>query len=202
MSGIPIKEYKINEQIRSREVFLIDERGEQIGVRPTNQAIELSMDRGYDLVEVAPQANPPVCRMMDYGQFRYSQSKKEREARKVQRVSALREVRFRTRIADHDKEAKIRQVKNFLGEGSKVKLTVMFRGREIARPDRGVSLLRSVAEEVKDYAKVDSPPSMEGRRINVVLSPVSAKSKTNKTAREVPSKESDEGEEKNEDENP
>ena len=130
MSGIPIKEYKINEQIRSREVFLIDERGEQIGVRPTNQAIELSMDRGYDLVEVAPQANPPVCRMMDYGQFRYSQSKKEREARKVQRVSALREVRFRTRIADHDKEAKIRQVKNFLGDGSKVKLTVMFRGRE------------------------------------------------------------------------
>ena len=102
----------------------------------------------------------------------------------------------------HDKEAKIRQVKNFLGEGSKVKLTVMFRGREIARPDRGVSLLRSVAEEVKDYAKGDSPPSMEGRRINVVLSPVSAKSKTNKTAREVPSKESDEGEEKNEDENP
>jgi translation initiation factor IF-3 len=113
----------------------------------------------------------------------------------MQTVTTLREVRFRTMIADHDKESKIRQVKSFLSKGSKVKLTVMFKGREIARPDRGVSLLRSVAEEVKDFAKVDSPPSMGGRRVNVVLSPVSVKNKINKIVNNVPSKESDEGKE-------
>jgi translation initiation factor IF-3 len=192
---IPIKDYKINEQIRAREIFLIDDLGEQVGVRPTGEAIQLSKDRGFDLVEVAPQSKPPVCRMMDYGQYKYSQSKKDREARKMQTVTTLREVRFRTMIADHDKESKIRQVKSFLSKGSKVKLTVMFKGREIARPDRGVSLLRSVAEEVKDFAKVDSPPSMEGRRVNVVLSPVSVKNKINKIVNNVPSKESDEGKE-------
>ena len=192
MPDIPIKDYKINEQIRAREIFLIDDLGEQVGVRPTGEAIQLSKDRGFDLVEVAPQSKPPVCRMMDYGQYKYSQSKKDREARKMQTVTTLREVRFRTMIADHDKESKIRQVKSFLSKGSKVKLTVMFKGREIARPDRGVSLLRSVAEEVKDFAKVDSPPSMEGRRVNVVLSPVSVK---NKIVNNVPSKESDEGKE-------
>jgi translation initiation factor IF-3 len=192
---IPIKDYKINEQIRAREIFLIDDLGEQVGVRPTGEAIQLSKDRGFDLVEVAPQSKPPVCRMMDYGQYKYSQSKKDREARKMQTVTTLREVRFRTMIADHDKESKIRQVKNFLSKGSKVKLTVMFKGREIARPDRGVSLLRSVAEEVKDFAKIDSPPSMEGRRVNVVLSPVSVKNKINKIVNNVPSKESDEGKE-------
>jgi translation initiation factor IF-3 len=192
---ISIKDYKINEQIRAREIFLIDDLGEQVGVRPTGEAIQLSKDRGFDLVEVAPQSKPPVCRMMDYGQYKYSQSKKDREARKMQTVTTLREVRFRTMIADHDKESKIRQVKSFLSKGSKVKLTVMFKGREIARPDRGVSLLRSVAEEVKDFAKVDSPPSMEGRRVNVVLSPVSVKNKINKIVNNVPSKESDEGKE-------
>lgn len=195
MPDIPIKDYKINEQIRAREIFLIDDLGEQVGVRPTGEAIQLSKDRGFDLVEVAPQSKPPVCRMMDYGQYKYSQSKKDREARKMQTVTTLREVRFRTMIADHDKESKIRQVKSFLSKGSKVKLTVMFKGREIARPDRGVSLLRSVAEEVKDFAKVDSPPSMEGRRVNVVLSPVSVKNKINKIVNNVPSKESDEGKE-------
>ncbi|MDE2861627.1 MAG: translation initiation factor IF-3 [Chloroflexota bacterium] len=170
--GIP-REYRTNQRIRVPEVLVIDEQGEQLGTMPTLQAVQLAQERGLDLVEVAPAAQPPVCRLLDYGKFRYIQTKKEREGRKTQKVNLLREVRFRPRIGEHDMAAKRRIVKKLLDEGSKVKLTVMFRGREITHQDLGVELLRKTAEAFKDEAKLEKAPTMEGRRLSIVISPIS-----------------------------
>jgi translation initiation factor IF-3 len=156
------------------EVLVIDDQGEQLGTMPTFEANRLAMERGLDLVEVAPAAQPPVCRLLDFGKFRYIQTKKEREGRKGQKVNLLREVRFRPRIGDHDMEAKKRLVKKLLDEGSKVKLTVMFRGREITHQDIGVELLRKTAEAFKDDAKLEKAPTMEGRRLSIIISPVAS----------------------------
>lgn len=153
---------------------VIDETGAQLGVMPTRQAVQLAMERGLDLVEVAPQSVPPVCRLLDYGKFRYLQTKKEREARKSQRLALLREVRFRPHIGEHDLEAKRRLVVKLLGEGSKVKVSVMFRGREMAHPELGVALLRKVAEDLKENAKLEQPPATEGRMISIILAPVAS----------------------------
>jgi translation initiation factor IF-3 len=141
---------------------------------PPRQALELADERGLDLVEVAPSATPPVCRFMDYGKFKYQADRKEREARKIQKTrvtNELREVRFKTRISQHDLSSKTRLVKRLLGEGSKVKVTVMFRGREITHPELGMGLLRSVAEELVDDARLESAPGFEGRRLAMVLTP-------------------------------
>ena len=162
----------MNQQIRIREVRVIGENGEQLGILPTVQALQAARERELDLVEVAPTASPPVCRIMDYGRFRFLQSKKDREARRIQKPNLLREMRFRPRIATHDREAKIRRVRGFLGEGSKVKLTVMFRGREMSHPEAGVTLLRGVAEGLKEQAKVEAAPAMEGRRMSLILVPI------------------------------
>ena len=145
-----------------------------MGVMPTRQALELAETRGIDLVEVAPAAAPPVCRLMDYGRFRYEATRKEREARKAQKskvTNVVREVRFRTRIGEHDRAAKTRLVKRLLGQGSKVKVTVMFRGREIEHSDLGMKLLRTVAEDLVDDALLESPPHFEGRFLRMILSP-------------------------------
>ena len=162
------------------EVLVIDDEGEQLGNMPTFEAIQLAQERGLDLVEVAPAAQPPVCRLLDYGKFRYIQTKKEREGRKTQKTNLLREVRFRPRIGDHDMEAKKRLVKKLLDEGSKVKLTVMFRGREITHQDIGVELLRNTAEAFKDEAKLEKAPSMEGRRLSIIIAPMPQRLKTEK----------------------
>ena len=162
------------------EVLVIDDEGEQLGNMPTFEAIQLAQERGLDLVEVAPAAQPPVCRLLDYGKFRYIQTKKEREGRKTQKTNLLREVRFRPRIGDHDMEAKKRLVKKLLAEGSKVKLTVMFRGREITHQDIGVELLRNAAEAFKDEAKLEKAPSMEGRRLSIIIAPMVQRLKTEK----------------------
>lgn len=154
---------------------MIDEDGEQLDVISTAEALSLARDRNLDLVEVAPTATPPVCRLMDYGRFRFLQAKREREVRKTQKTKLLHEIRFRPRIASHDRDAKLRRIREFLEDGSKVKLTVMFRGRELSHRELGVALLRSVAESVKDQAKLESPPSMEGRRLNVILTPMPRK---------------------------
>lgn len=184
------KEYNINFRIRAREVLVIDEQGEQLGTFPTGDAVKLAQDRGLDLVEVSPSAVPPVCRLLDYGKFRFLQTKKERDARKTQKVNLLREVRFRPRIGDHDMEAKKRQVSKLLAEGSKVKLTVMFRGREITHQDIGVDLLRRTAEAFKEKATVEAPPSMDRRRLSIIISPGVQKPKSEKEAK--PEKESKE----------
>ena len=162
------------------EVLVIDELGEQLGTMPTFEANQLAQERGLDLVEVAPAAQPPVCRLMDYGKFKYIQTKKEREGRRTQKINLLREVRFRPRIGDHDMEAKRRQVKKLLEEGSKVKLTVMFRGREITHQEIGVELMRRTAEAFKDEVKLEKAPTMEGRRLSIIIAPIAQRGKVEK----------------------
>ena len=152
----------------------MDERGKQLGVMPTRTALELANERGFDLVEVAPGASPPVCRLMDYGRFRYEAARKEREARKINKARSgheLREVRMKTRIGKHDLDAKIRLVRRLLGQGAKVRVSVMFRGREITHPELGMMLLKSVAEELTEEALLERPPTMEGRFLAMVLAP-------------------------------
>ena len=180
--GIP-KEYRINERIRIPEVRVVDERGEQLGVMPTRQALILSQERGLDLVEVAPAGKPPVCRLMDYGKFRYEATRREREARKTQRANAnneVREVRMQTRIGDHDLESKTRLVRRLLGEGSKVRVSVRFRGREITHPEVGAALLKRVTENLVEDATMEKAPSFEGRFLAMILAPIKGSSKTQK----------------------
>ena len=157
----------------------MDETGGQLGVMPTREALRISEERGLDLVEVAPAAAPPVCRLLDYGKFRYDSNRKEREARKVRKTKAtneLREVRFKTRIGEHDRSAKTRRVKRLLDEGAKVKVSVMFRGREMDHPEIGMQLLRTVATDLVDDAMLERAPGFEGRFLTMVLAPsISAK---------------------------
>lgn len=137
--------------------------------------MKIADERGLDLVEVAPSATPPVCRLMDYGKFRYEATRKERESRKVRKAkptNELRQVRMKTRIGAHDRSAKTRLVKRLLDEGSKVKVSVMFRGREIAHPELGMGLLKAVAEDLVDEALLERPPVFEGRMLAMILSPV------------------------------
>lgn len=142
---------------------------------PLLRALQIARERELDLVEVAPNAEPPVCRLLDYDKFRYQQTKREREARKAHKPILVREVRFRTRIATHDRDSKVRQIRRFLEDGTKVKVTVMFRGREITHTDLGLQLLRNVAEEVKSQAKLEQPPIMETRNLYMVLAPLAQK---------------------------
>ncbi|MCH7626750.1 MAG: translation initiation factor IF-3 [Chloroflexi bacterium] len=182
---MPPKEYRVNRRIRVPQIRLVDDEGEQLGVMPVEEAIGKAEERGLDLVEVAPAASPPVCRIMDYGKFRYEATRKERDARKARKTKAsndVREVRMKTRIGAHDRSAKTRQVARLLGEGSKVKVSVMFRGREIDHPELGMGLLRAVAEDLVDDALLERPPKFEGRFLAMVLAPNPRKEeKTNKS---------------------
>jgi translation initiation factor IF-3 len=157
-----------------REVRVIDENGEQLGILPTRQALDTARERGLDLVEVAPNAIPPVCRMMDYGKYRYDQSRRDRESRKNQKTTELKEVRIKPKIDEHDLATKSRQALRFLEEGDKVKLTVMFRGREMAHPDIGRDLLLQMADQVGGVAIVEQPPRLEGRNMTMMLTPKKA----------------------------
>lgn len=152
-----------------REVRVIEENGEQLGVLPTPQALQLARDRNVDLVEVAPNSVPPVCRLLDYGKFKYEQTKKDREAKKHQHLTELKEVRLRPKISDNDFETKVRRAQRFLEDGDKVKVTVLFRGREMAHPMIGRELLLRFAESVKDVAKVERAPLAEGRTMHLIL---------------------------------
>ena len=170
-----VKEFRINDRIRTREVRLIDENNAQLGIVPTFQALNLARERGLDLVEVAPTAVPPVCRILDYGKFKYEQSKKEREARKNQKNVLLREIRMKPKIDDHDIDFKTRTVEKLLKEGDKVKVTIMFRGREVTHPQIGRALLDRVYERVKEIGQIEKPASMEGRHMTMILVPGAAK---------------------------
>ena len=148
-----------------------------MGIMPTRQALELAQERGLDLVEVAPTAEPPVCQVLDYGKFRYELTRRERTARREQKAKAsnvVREVRLKTRIGAHDRSAKTRQVKRLLEEGSKVKVSVMFRGREITHPEIGMAVLKLVAEDLSEDAKMERPPTFEGRFLSMLLTPTPA----------------------------
>jgi translation initiation factor IF-3 len=145
----------------------------------------MAKKQSLDIIEVAPTAEPPVCRLLDYGRYKYEQAKKERELRRSQKVSALREVRLRPRIGGHDFEAKARTASKLLGGGDKVKVTILFRGREVTHPENGWKLLRKMGELLQGEAAIDSQPAMEGRRMSVVFSPVSTqKIKEQKGAKE------------------
>lgn len=154
---------------------VIGDDGEQLGVMPTEQALRQARQNDVDLVEVAPNADPPVVRMLDYGKLRYLTSKKDRESRKSQKSTGLREVRFRPNIGIHDLESKMRKVKEFIDDGAKVKLTVRFRGREAVHQQSGLSLLKKVADELKDDVRLEKAPSMEGRALFMILIPAANK---------------------------
>jgi len=172
-----IKKLRINQMIRAQEVRLVGEKGEQLGIMPLSQAQETARKHYLDLVEVAPTAVPPVCRLLDYGKFKYEQSKKEQEIRKSQKVSLLREIRLRPKIGDHDFESKARSARKLLADGAKVKITIMFRGREITHPELGWKLLQRMSETLGDAASQDRQPVLEGKRMNIILAPT-ATSKT------------------------
>lgn len=165
---------RVNDMIMAKEVRLVGEKGEQLGIMPLSQAKEIARKNNLDLVEVAPTAKPPVCRLLDYGKFKYQQAKKEQEIRKSQRVSLLREIRLRPKIGDHDFESKARSVQKLLADGDKVKVSVMFRGREITHPELGWKLLQRMAEAVGDVASLDRQPVMEGKRMDIILAPTAA----------------------------
>ena len=149
------------------------EKGEQLGIMPLSQAQETARKHNLDLIEVAPTAAPPVCRLLDYGKYKYEQTKKERELRKSQRASLLREVRLRPKIGDHDFEAKARSVRRLLDGGDKVKVTVRFRGREVTHPELGLKLLQRMTESMKEVASVDRQPSLLNKWLSIILSPTS-----------------------------
>lgn len=172
---VRINDLMINEEIRDREVRLIDQNGEQMGIMPTRKAMELAEQAGLDLVKIAPQAKPPVCKLMDYGKYRFEQSKKEREIRKNQKVITIKEVRLSAVIADHDFEVRVKQGQKFLQDGDKVKASIRFRGRQIAHSQIGMEVMNAFAERLKDIAVVERKPLIEGRNMAMVLAPKEVK---------------------------
>ncbi len=168
---ISSREHRINQEIRAREVRLIDETGKQLGIYPVREALQIAEEHGLDLVEVAPNANPPVCRIMDYGKYLYERTKKEREARRSQKLTEIKEVRLRPKIGEHDMGFKIRQMREFLASGAKVKVRVRFRGREITHPEVARDLLDRIREALSEIAYVEQEPQMEGNTMLMMLSP-------------------------------
>ncbi|HLX38990.1 MAG TPA: translation initiation factor IF-3 [Ktedonobacteraceae bacterium] len=164
------RETRVNERIRAREVRLIDENGEMIGVMPPMRALDIARERNLDMVEISPNAIPPVCKLMDYGKFKYEQAKKENEARKNQKTVTLKDIRMRPRTDDHDIEVKVRKIQEFLAEGDKVRVSVQFRGAEMRHPELGRKLLDEITEVLKGTATIERPPIMEGRMISMIVS--------------------------------
>ncbi len=174
---------RINERIRVPEVRLINEKGEQVGVVKIDDALEYARERDLDLVEIAAEARPPVCRVLDYSKYKYEQEQKKKAARKHQQQVTIREMKLRPKIATHDYETKKGHILRFLKQGQKVKVTIMFRGREMAHPERGEVLLRKVADELAEFGTIEQSPNQEGRNMIMVMAPVKAPArKTEKAA--------------------
>jgi translation initiation factor IF-3 len=169
------KDLRINEQIRAREVRLIRDEGEQQGIMSVAQAIEIARGQGLDLVEVAPQAVPPVVKIMDFGKYKFENEKKVRDSKKKQKQLKLKEIRMQPKIDDHDLDFKSKHIGEFLAEGNKVKVTVRFRGRELAHTELGLDVLKDVLKRIEGEYVMDKPPAMEGRFMSMVLSPKSKK---------------------------
>jgi translation initiation factor IF-3 len=165
----------INEEIRDREVRVIDQNGEQLGIMLTRAALELAEEKQLDLVKIAPTAKPPVCKIMDYGKYRFEQSKREREIRKNQKVIDIKEVRLSATIEDHDVEVKFKAATKFLKDGDKVKVSIRFRGRQISHSEIGLEVMKDFAERLKDIAVVERRPLTEGRNMTMVLAPKESK---------------------------
>lgn len=173
MKRVPLiaREYRINRQIRVPEVRIIEEEDGSAVVLSLQDALEMADERGLDLVEVAPNQSPPVCKLLDYGRFKFVQSKRAREAKRSQTKNELREVRLSMKIGEHDLLSKIRRARELLRRGAKVKVTVRFRGREIAHPDLAIKLLKRAAESLADGAKLEGSPMREARSISIILAP-------------------------------
>ncbi|MFC1811073.1 translation initiation factor IF-3 [Thermodesulfobacteriota bacterium] len=161
----------INRNIRAREVRVIDPDGNQVGVVPTHKALAVANDFGLDLVEISPTANPPVCKIMDYGRYKYEMTKKKQEAKKKQSTFQLKEIKVRPKTGEHDLNTKLNHIKKFIEKKDKVKVTVIFRGREITLSKLGADLLAKIVEETEDIAVVEQYPKFEGRTMVMVLSP-------------------------------
>ena len=164
-------EPRLNEEITCPSCRLIDYEGNQLGVYQINEALRVAEEAGYDLVKIAPEANPPVCRVMNYGKFKYEQAMKAKQAKKNQTRIEVKEMKFRPKIDVGDYETKKRHVIRFLNDGNKVKITIMFRGREMAHPEQGISILERLADDLAEIAVVESSPIMEGRNMHMTISP-------------------------------
>ena len=177
---IAAQEPRLNEAIRVKECRLIAYDGSQLGIYPIEQAQRIADDEGYDLVEIAPQAQPPVCRIMDYGKFKYDQAIKAKQARKNQSKIETKEMKFRPKIDVGDYTTKKKHVLRFLEAGSKMKITIMFRGREMSHPEQGLSILERLADDLKDVAVIETQPKMEGRNMHMLIAPLPTTVKKNK----------------------
>jgi len=179
----------INEQIRDKEVRLIGEEGEQLGIMSAKEAMKLAEEAGLDLVKIAPTAQPPVCKIVDYGKYKYEQGKREKENKKKQQVVEVKEVQLSCRIEKHDLDTKVQRAIKFLKEGNKVRVCLRFKGREMAHQDLGREVVANFCELCSEFSTIDKPPVLEGRQISVFLMPVKeVKKKSNKPAKEVETK--------------
>ena len=174
---------RINEEIRIREVRVTGADGEQLGIMATRDALRLAEDQHLDLVEVAPKAKPPVCRIMDFGKYRYEQQKREKEARKKQKIITIKEVKLRPNIEQHDFDVKLKNAVRFIDEGNKVKVTIMFRGRELSHPELGRAVLDRVAERLGTTVNIEKTPKLEGKNMTMIVAP---KAKTSSKAKPKP----------------
>lgn len=173
MEVLPIskQELQINEQIRDKELRVIDSDGNQLGIMSLRQALEIAEQKNLDLVKIAPQANPPVCKIIDYGKFRFEQAKREKEARRNQRVVEIKEVRLSLNIDTHDFETKKNHALRFISDGNKVKVSIRFRGREMGHPELGLEIMRKFSDAMSEVAVVEKPAKLEGRNMLMFLAP-------------------------------
>ena len=169
------QEQQINEEIRDKEVRLISEDGEQLGIMSAEEALKIADEKNLDLVKIAPMAKPPVCKVMDYGKFRFEKAKKEKEARKNQKIIETKEIRLSLNIDTHDFDTKINHAKKFIAEGNKLKVSIRFRGREMAHPEIGLTIMQRASEALEEVATVEKPAKLEGRQMLMFMAPRAAK---------------------------
>lgn len=170
-----VSEPRCNNRIRAREVRVITDDGQQAGILPLQEALRLAQEKGLDLVEVAPNADPPVCRVMDFGKFKYEQQKKQQEARKKQTTVQLKEIKVRPKTDEHDYQTKLKHAKRFLEAGDRCKITVFFRGREIVHKDRGETMLERFISDLQDIGRLEQEARAEGRTMNIIMAPIAKK---------------------------
>jgi translation initiation factor IF-3 len=168
---MPEPTHRVNKAIQAKEVRVIGEEGKQLGVMPTHIAIRIAEEKGLDLVEVNPKAEPPVCKIIDHGRFKYEEARKKRSAKKKQSVIIVKEVKLRPKTDTHDLDVKIRAIQRFLADGNKARLVIIFRGREVVHPDTGKAVLLKVLSELQEYVVVEQMPQMEGRRMTMLIAP-------------------------------
>ena len=173
--NISSKEQQINEEIRDKEIRVVTDDGEQLGIMSAAEALKIAESKNLDLVKIAPMAKPPVCKIMDYGKFRFEKAKKEKEAKKNQKTIEIKEIRLSLNIDTHDFDTKINHARKFIAAGNKVKVSIRFRGREMAHPELGLTIMKRCAEAMADCAGIEKPAKLEGRQMLMFLAPKSSK---------------------------